>query len=153
MSGKVTYDLAPLHKFVKSMDNNRNKVRVGIFGDKNNRKDFAGTNASIGAIHEFGDPAKRIPARSFLRMPLFVKSEEILKEASSGMEKLLAEGKHIDILKRLGIACENAIQRAFGTRGFGFWKPNAPSTIRRKKSSAPLIDTRQLRASIASKVV
>jgi hypothetical protein len=52
----------------------------------------------------------------------------------------------------LGIACEGAIQEAFDTGGFDDWPADAPSTIRRKGSSSPLIDTKQLRFSIASVV-
>lgn len=153
MSGRVVkYNLDPLHQFVKSAGNN-NVVRVGIFGEKSSRKKGAITNAEVGAINEYGSFTRGIPARSFLRMPIHNKSQEILKEASAGVAELFAAGKHMVALKRLGIACENAIQRAFASRGFGTWKPNAPSTIARKKSSQPLIDTSQLRRAITSKVV
>jgi len=39
----------------------------------------------------------------------------------------------------------NQIKRAIANREF---VPNAPATIRKKKSSTPLVDTGQLRASI-----
>lgn len=153
MSGKVAkFDLGPLHKFVKSIGN-KNFVRVGIFGDKNGRSQKGRTNAEIGAIHEYGSfTPVIIPARSFLRMPLFKKKDEILKEAGQNAGNLFGEGKHMQVLKNLGIACENAIQEAFASRGFGQWKPDAPSTIKRKRSSAPLIDTSQLRRAISSQV-
>ncbi len=153
MSGRIVkYDLDPLHKFVKGM-NDKHRVRVGIFGGKNGRQKGAETNASLGAIHEFGSISGGIPARSFLRMPIHNKKTEILKDASVGAGALLAQGNSLGVLKRLGIACENAVQMAFESRGFGTWKADALATVRRKRSSAPLIDTGQLRRSITSKVV
>jgi phage gpG-like protein len=153
MSGRIEkFNMEPLHKFVKEI-NSKKRVRVGIFGDKNGRQKGADTNASLGAIHEFGSISGGIPARSFLRMPIHMKAKEIIKNASDGMGALLKEGGMATILKTLGFACESVVQMAFASRGFGKWKPNSPVTIRRKGSSAPLIDTGQLRRAISSKVV
>jgi hypothetical protein len=57
----------------------------------------------------------------------------------------------------MGLECENAIQRAFATMGFGTWRQLLPATIKRKSknghlSDRPLIDTEALRMSITSKV-
>lgn len=165
----IKYDFSGLHDFVNGITKGRGHVvRVGIFGGKNSRQEVETvknkfrmttkkkaniTNAEIGATHEFGSFSKGIPARSFLRMPIHAKSQQILREASVGVAGLLRSGKFMLILQRLGIACEIVIQQAFDTHGFGKWKANAPSTIRRKKSSAPLIDSKQLRFAIASEVV
>jgi phage gpG-like protein len=153
MSGRIVkYNLDPLHKFVNEI-NSKKKVRVGIFGDKDGRQKGAETNASLGAIHEFGSISGGIPARSFLRMPIHMKAKEIIQNTGMAMGALLKEGGMKTILQRLGTACEAVVLQAFDSRGFGKWKANAPATIRRKKSSAPLIDTGQLRRAIASKVV
>lgn len=146
-------------------------VRVGIFGNKENRKEpgpkfntkahtrrmtkkTSGlTNADLGAIHEFGSKARGIPARSFLRMPIQHEANNIVKEISRDSVKLLAEGKINELLTRLGIIAENAVQLAFTTRGFNQWTADLMSTIGHKKSGMPLIDTGQLRRSITSKVV
>lgn len=166
----IKSDFSGLTTFLKGISENH-VINVGIFGNKTGRQktehrmvkgkmrsfkskeESTQTNAEIGALHEFGSFTKHIPARSFLRLPLHQKQKEIVAEASQGAAALLAKGQVVLVLKRLGIACENWIQRAFETRGFGAWKANAPSTIRRKGSSQPLIDTAQLRRSIASKVV
>ena len=148
---QVKTDLSKLQTFVKSLDD-RHVVKVGIFGAKNSRNGSGKTNADIGAKHEFGSYSDHIPMRSFLRMPLFAKSENIVKEASVGSLALLAEGKIVTVLKRLGIACENAIQEAFGSGGFGSWKPITMFTRSKKHSSQILIDTAQMRRSISSKV-
>lgn len=59
----------------------------------------------------------------------------------------------VDLLKDLGFACENAILAAFKSGGFGMWKDIKESTKKRKGSSAILIETNQLRRSVASQVV
>jgi len=170
-SANLKYDFTGLNKFVKSIDTaGQYVVKVGIFGNKNargaasptpsktggTRKVFkvptVMTNAEVGLLHEVGSPTQRIPQRSFLRMPLQVKTKEILADASKGAPELLAKGQMKTVLKRLGIACEKWIQMAFATGGFGQWKANAPLTVAIKGSAAPLIDTAQLRRSISSQV-
>lgn len=151
MERKITYDLTKLHQMVDGMQSNL-IVKVGIFGNKTGRKDKGKTNAEIGAQHEYGSFSKGIPMRSFLRMPVSQMSDGIINETSKGIAQFIVKGNWRAILINLGIACERVIHKAFSSRGFGSWKPNAPSTIRRKKSDSPLIDTRQLERSIASKV-
>jgi phage gpG-like protein len=141
----VKSDFRALNDFVKGITSKAN-VKVGIFGKKSGRKEGSLTNAEVGAIHEFGSFSRGIPARSFLRMPLFQKSETIVSEGSAGSLKMLAKGNLIGILKNLGIACERAILGAFDSRGYGTW---APLKVRK---GTPLIDTGQLRRAITSKV-
>lgn len=154
MKSKITKnDFTNLGRFTRAMADKR-VVRVGIFGRKNSRNDSGGvTNAEVGFIHEFGQPP-RIPKRSFLRMPIFQKSDQILAsvKAAGALEKWGA-GKGVEVLTDLGIAAEKVILDAFESAGWGSWKGNAPSTVARKGSSSPLIDTSQLRKSIASQVV
>ncbi len=169
MSIGVEYDLTGLHHFVRLMDSaGKFVVKVGIFGNKTARgaierdkKKHAHvkkgshvtlTNAELGLIHEMGSKVRHIPARSFLRMPLSVKSKEILADAFKGAPELLRKGQIRMILARLGIACEKWIQIAFATRGFGTWLPDNLDTIRRKGSAEPLIDSGQLRRSVSSQV-
>lgn len=169
----VRSDFKGLTALVKSFDEKR-VVKLGVFGatqHENERKASgevyskaeggghstgsapAGlTNADLAAVHELGSISRGIPARSFLRMPLHQKTEEIMKEARKGADKLLATGQMVKLLTRLGISCENAVQRAFASGGFGLWKALKAATIRRKHSSRELIDTAQLRRSITSKV-
>lgn len=168
----LKYDFTGLSNFVRLMDTSGQLVvKVGIFGNKNARgitaekkagqtglrKVIKGskstlTNAELGLIHELGSFARGIPRRSFLRMPISTKSKEILADAFKGAPELLAKGNIRGILARLGIACEKWIQIAFGTRGFGSWAPDRLATAIRKGSGEPLIDTAQLRRSIASQV-
>lgn len=148
----VKGDFSGLDRFAKLLSTNYS-VRVGILGKKTNRQDSDGqSNADIGYIHEFGQPG--IPRRSFLRMPLQYKSEQILKDVKdAGALKKIVKGNFLQVFSDLGIACVAAIHEAFETRGFNTWKQNAPLTVLLKGSSSPLIDTSQLQRSITYKVV
>lgn len=153
MKGQVRHDLSKLNKFVRAVTD-RYAVRVGIFSNRTDRK---GTdevdNAYIGLTHELGSFERHIPIRSWLVMPLRVSQNEIVKKATVGMVDLLAEGRMDRVLKDLGFACEDAVLAAFKSGGFGTWKPLKASTVKRKGSSAILIDTGQLRRAVASQVV
>ncbi len=155
MEKDVEFDFKKLNKFVKGLTTDM-VVQVGIFGKKTQRKDESGsglTNAEVGFIHEFGQPPD-IPRRSFLRMPIFQSADIILGQVKrAGALKKLANGNMVQVLADIGIACEIAIQNAFASAGWGNWKANRPSTIEKKGSSAPLIDTGQLRRSISSAVI
>jgi hypothetical protein len=152
-------------------------TRVGILGSKTNRmttetmrrvRKTGGihkvgkspsslTNAEIGLMMEKGSLANRIPRRSFLEMPLVLKSAGLLAMKNKlwaifeGGPETAARLKQAYV--ELGHAAERIIQAAFQSGGFGHWKPDSLSTMKRKGSTAPLIDTGQLRRSITSDVV
>lgn len=119
------------------------EVAVGVFAgehpDGGSLVDIATWN------HEGTDT---IPARPFLRIGL--QSPEMLR-AIERAGKLVLEGK---------LTAEQAA-RLLGEKGRGevikaisahIPPPNAPSTVARKKSNTPLVDTGVLRSKIASKV-
>lgn len=148
---KMTFDLGGLEDLAKEAKNY--VARVGVLGD-NARNDSEVGNAEIGVIHEFGSESNNIPPRSFLRMPMEEKRDDIMRALSSGAAKEAIEKKDWrKLLKQVGVAGEIAVQQAFASGGFGQWPINAKSTVRSKGSSAPLIDTSQLRRSITSDVV
>lgn len=122
------------------------KAKAGVY--KATTSDLS--NADLGAIHEFG--GGNSPARSWLRLPLTKKAAWIVAQAARGAKQLLAAGRMDEVLARMGISAEVSIIDAFETDGWGTWPPNAPSTIAKKGSSAPLIDTGQLKRSVMSKV-
>ena len=93
-------------------------------------------------------------------MPLEQKMDEILKKTRNdySMQELnyFLEQNKLDLMSFaivLGANCTDAIQEAFDTQGFGEWTPNAPSTIKKKGSSSPLIDTGALRQKIVAEIV
>jgi len=138
-------------------------IQIGIFGNKDGREKGGVTNAEIGFIHEMGAKSGKIPRRSFLWLTfdrkgpvLEIMFKDIMKGildptiAKSGQSR--DEGKIKAGLKKVGMAAENLVQMAFQTGGFGWWAPLQPGTIAAKGSGKPLIDTGQLRRSIASRV-
>jgi hypothetical protein len=171
MSFRVTHDLTKLTRFAKEISGASGwAVRVGIFSDKSPRKDGDEMdNAAVGLQHELGVISRRIPIRSWLTMPLRVTSAEIVREVAYAMKDKLAHFGIPAMLKDLGYACEKAIEDAFHTSGFGTWQALKPATVRRKMAAfmkkhpgfnpaehtneGILVDTGQLRRSVASKVV
>lgn len=134
------------------------EVRVGIMGSDAARPVGDGeiNNAGLGMVHEFGSVTNNIPSRSFLRMPVERSEPFIVKAVVSAKNKIEEgiEGGNADAAYDiLGIAAENAVQEAFATGGYGKWAANKPATIKRKGSSAPLIDSGEMRRSVTSKVV
>lgn len=155
----VKLEFKKLINLIKLLKDGMPAVRVGIIGETANRNSGELNNAEIGFTNEFGKLTgyPKIPARSFLRMPLrSIQFKEKLrsKKSLSGkeFEKALKAGKGEEFAKLVGLVAEETIQEAFSTNGFGQWKPNAPMTIEKKGSSSPLIDTGQLRRAITSRV-
>jgi phage gpG-like protein len=119
-------------------------VKVGIQGAKAvERREGGITMAELGAVHEFGND--RIPQRPFLR-PI-VNEKKHAKAITKTYKKIKTlEGSTID--QALGAAGEKAVNIAQRRIAQGIDPANAPSTIARKGSSKPLIDTGRLRQSI-----
>ena len=136
------------------------QTKVGILAGNNKRNPDADeqdppTNAQLGLTHEVGSFTRGIPARSWLRMPLQYKSKEIqnfIFKRSKAISEDMADGSLQQLYEHLGITAIGFIQTAFETRGWGQWKPNAPSTVRQKGSDAPLIDSSQLREAVTYEV-
>jgi hypothetical protein len=99
--------------------------------------------AVIAAIHEFG--LGDMPQRSFLRsaydenLPMI---DKMIQRVANGAVFGLGTNA---ALNRLGNVVQGMVQRKIVD---GPFVPNSPATIKRKKSSKPLIDTGHLRQSI-----
>ena len=155
-------DFTELNAFMKTLKSGK-AVDVGIFSNRASRKGKDGRknralsgNPDIGAVHEFGSFTKHIPARSFLRMPLLAKTETILERVKKNMLLHLSKGNIDQVLRDLGIACEEMIYRAFTSSGFGTWMPIKDPSRGKKNwrgQAKPLLDTGQLQRSITSRVV
>lgn len=125
-------------------------VKIGIMGDKNARTDGGDMgNAEIGLIHEMGSVSRNIPPRSFLRMPLTENSKGILDVFNtSSMKAAFKLGATQKMWEFVGQRARAIVLDAFATGGGGAWPKLNAETIKRKGSSAPLIDKAQLRKSI-----
>ena len=151
---KIEVNDKKLYKLIKNL-NETFKVKVGIlnggeFMDKNSNITVAG----YGLVNEFGSITKNIPARSFIRMPLSQEMPKVIGRFKKSIEKALKEQSRLyQLYNNLGITAKSIILSSFYTSGFGNWQPNKPSTIRRKGSSKPLIDTGRLRQSINYEIV
>lgn len=99
--------------------------------------------AVIAAIHEFG--LGDMPQRSFLRsaydenLPMI---DKMIQRVANGAVFGLGTNA---ALNQLGNVIQGMVQRKIVD---GPFVPNSPATIKRKKSSKPLIDTGHLRQSI-----
>lgn len=127
-------------------------VVVGVIGNEASTT-YDGTSVTVAQVanaHEFG--TKHIPRRSFLRDGLQRKEAQVKRYIALQAKRVFLEKKmdQHKALTRIGLYVVGQLQKNIAEGG-GF-KPLHPETIRRKGSSKPLIDTGQLRRSIASEV-
>jgi len=152
---KITADLSKLESILKDIGGTY-YARVGILrGNASAIHDTESgmTNSEIGLVQEFGSETRNIPARSFLRMPIETKQDDLVQTLDTGLVKdAIEQGDIKTVYKILGIAAEGIVKDAFRSSGYGQWQGNAQSTIDKKGSSRPLIDTGILMASVTSDV-
>lgn len=133
-------------------------INVGVLGDESNKgvKNEDGSSAGINMVglastHEFGANAGkngniRIPERSFIRSTIDERKRRFFGKAFNLHGDILTG--RFSVRQALGIMGElikgNIIQKIVDLKT----PPNAPSTIKAKGSSNPLIDTGRLRQSI-----
>lgn len=135
----------------KAIKEAKNKsVNVGLPQEKTGSaiysKDGSVKVVQVGAWHEYG--TRKTPKRSFLREPFIEKEKEIGNFINKQFKKIY-EGQSVDKgLGLIGAYCTNISKASFANSGDGKWKPLKPSTINKKGSSKPLIDTGTLRNSI-----
>ena len=99
--------------------------------------------AVIAAIHEFG--LGGMPQRSFLRSA-FDENKPMLNRMGDNIVNGAIKGMSTETaLNQLGNVVQGMVQKKIVD---GPFVPNSPATIKRKKSSKPLIDTGHLRQSI-----
>lgn len=124
-----------LDKILRSVSDLADKgVKVGIQSDAG---DHDGVNlVDIAIYNELG--TSRIPARPFVRDCL-VKNQAAAERVMAHLaQKALQGAPAHDVVATLGEWYQNVQKRHLLTEN---WTPNAPATIKRKKSSKPLVDT------------
>lgn len=103
-------------------------------------------------IHEHGSPLWQSPPRPVLE-PAIENSKEIIAKQLKKVLGAALDGKDpAPELERAGMLGQTIVQEWFTNPSNG-WVPNAPSTIAKKGSDMPLIDTGELRKSITYVVV
>lgn len=117
------------------------EIQVGFQGDQ---KYEDGTSiAQVAAINEFG--ASDIPERPFMRQS-FENHEGELQAACDAAQRLVSSGSSAEqALQQIGVVAKGLVQDEIVNGGF---VPNAESTIKKKGSEQPLIDTGTMRQSV-----
>lgn len=106
------------------------------------------TVGEIAIVHEFGTADGKIPERSFIRAPYDRNVKQWFDTQQRFKGKVL-KGE-MSVRRALGlmaIRIQRDFQDAIRRGGYPFIQ-NAPSTIERKGSSSPLIDTAQMLNSV-----
>ncbi len=144
-----------LARVAQRLAGNGARVKVGILADapKDHPEGWAGgqgepaTLLEVAAFQEFGAPAANVPQRSFVRATVDARESEI----QSAQARQIIAGKITagTALERLGAKIQGMMQQRIAQ---GIEPENAPSTIERKGSSKPLVDTGQLRSAISYQV-
>lgn len=98
--------------------------------------------ATLGAVLNFGTDDGHIPGRPWLDPGIAAGSQDIIDAIADGVEA----GKSLDeVLEAVGVVASGAVRQYMTDLKT---PPNADSTIKRKGSSNPLIDTGALRSSV-----
>jgi hypothetical protein len=140
---------------IKREVGNKYRARVGVLGSHVQRDDDSGvTNAELMLIHMMGSITNNLPPRDALYMPLITKRRELIAGLQTGAMRDAFERKdYKKMFALLGLKGLDICDQAFMTGGFGKWAPLKPMTIKRKGSSAILINEGELRKSLDSDVV
>lgn len=152
-----TFEVAGLNKLLLALKATKMpKVRVGILGAAASKPhEKGGTNYEVGLAHEFGSPKRKLPARSFLRIPLADKLNKELETSNlltkERMAEVLKQGSIVPWLSQVAIVAERIVRGAFDTQGYGRW-PGWKNPGYKNLSMQVLKDTGQLQESITSEV-
>ena len=128
------------------------KIMVALRGPKHVKVGFPqGADGGVldkAFYNEFG--TVNIPERPFIREGIRG-AKGTLQAIARNEAKQIANGNSTmrQSLSKLGIEGQGAMQESITA---GSWPPNAPSTIRQKGSSQPLIDTGEMRQAVTWKV-
>lgn len=126
-------------------------VTVGVQGEQAEEDHDGISNVRLAGVHEFGAEIEtrfgtvKIPERSFIRAT--VDANDGYKDLIRKLATRVASMK-IGLPEALGILGEKVVSDMRTRIERGIPPPNAASTIARKGSSKPLIDTGQLKNSI-----
>ena len=140
VSDKMTADGKRFEKMLRELADKQ--VRIGFQRGEATEED--GTDiCDVAAWNELG--TVNSPSRPFLRKSVDENEAKINAFLQSTKKDLVRGVPAEQILKEIGIFQKDLIQEKITE---GSFEPNAPSTIRRKGSDKPLIDTGRMRQSV-----
>lgn len=129
-------------KFLRELEQlAKNEVRVGFQAGKAQEE---GTDmVDIAMWNEMGTSG--MPARPFMRQAVDNGRSDIAAFMAEQKDTILNGGSAENAFKQIGLFVKDIIQVTITE---GSFVPNAPSTIKKKGSSKPLIDTGRMRQSV-----
>lgn len=140
ITDRMTADGRKFQKMLKELADK--EVRIGFQHGKATEDD--GTDiCDVAAWNELG--TVNIPARPFLRMSVDDNESKINAFLQSKKRDLVRGVSAEQVLKEIGIFQKDLIQEKITSGSFA---PNAPSTVKKKGSSKPLIDSGRMRQSV-----
>jgi hypothetical protein len=102
-------------------------------------------------LHEHGSFVYQIPARPVIQPAILDKKEALSEGLKIAAVDAMNGNDYQNDLIKVGSVARDAAKDWF-TNSKNGWAPNAPSTIKRKGSDSPLIDTKALQQSITYKI-
>lgn len=130
-------------RFFKQIDELREKEVFVGFQSGEVTDDRGVDMAQIAMWNELG--TSTAPSRPFLRMSVDENPDEITAMCGKQLKSIAEGGTAEQSLKQVGVFGVSLVQEKIGNGSFA---PNAPSTIRKKGSDKPLIDTGRMRQSV-----
>lgn len=128
--------------YYKNIKRNGDFAKGGKF-TKKSRSNFAGN-------YSYGESTITIPSRPFMRDYFDRDKAKIERFAMGQIKRVVMKQTDAETaFLRIGEFVQRGIQKNIRN---GNWTPNAPSTIRQKKSARPLIDTGRMIQSIRPEV-
>ncbi|NIQ92381.1 MAG: hypothetical protein GWN93_26745 [Deltaproteobacteria bacterium] len=124
--------------------------------EKSGRKKNPITIAHLATIHEFGVQSRNIPERPFMKIAFDSNRDKIFKKKADLLGQVYDGRLTVKkALKKLGLFHEGNVKAVFRSGKLPALKQSTikAKTVRGKRGTTPLIDTGQLRQSIASEVV
>lgn len=145
VNGKGSSEAKRLEKLTKEMTQMR--VDVG-FNESSGSYEEGVTLAQVAAWNEYG--TEHSPSRPFMRQTMKDHQDDITKVAAAALRDAAASRGDIQpVLNKIGAYTKSCMQKEIRDGG---WVANAPSTIAKKGSSRPLIDTGRMRQSVVYKI-
>jgi len=125
-------------------------VDVGILGRDAGARKEGGESLTVGQVAEWAELGIGQPQRSWLRGWIDANEDLINERIDREMEDVILGKRTPDqALARIGVWLQGELQLNIANYPDNGFEPNAQSTIDRKGSSVPLINTGQLRSSIS----
>jgi hypothetical protein len=121
------------------------RVNVGVPRGVGNEENGTAV-AMVAAVHEYGSPKQGIPERPFLRVSIQRNREKYVRLNRINLVRVVRGELTVEeALGQLGAMAAGDVQETIRAGNFA---PLKPATVKRKGSSAPLIDSGQLIQSI-----